>query len=204
MPFSIRKIVVYKETTFIEGAKALVTPITVAGVAAVVRNPWFGRGFVEDLSPEQRDGCSELGEVLTARMLEEIGGKRSIQAYGKCAVVGGGGEVEHASAVIHNLRFGNHFRNAVEAESFLSFTNKRGGLNTSLQVPIKHIHDGSARAYFITLEFAIPDAPNSDEIVVVLGASSGGRPHARIGDRHQDVKEIAQETRAEAEATAAR
>ncbi|WP_250527324.1 amino acid synthesis family protein [Caballeronia sp. GAWG2-1] len=200
MPFSIRKTVVYKETTFIEGAKALTTPVTIVGIAAVIRNPWFGRGFVEDLSPEQREGCSELGSVMTARMLDEIGGKAFIEAYGKSAVVGGGGEVEHASAVIHNLRFGNHYRDAVQAESFLSFTNKRGGLNTSLQIPIKHIHDGSARAYFITLEFAIPDAPNPDEIVVVLGAASGGRPHARIGDRHQDAKEIAQEAEAEAAA----
>ncbi|MBN3801700.1 amino acid synthesis family protein [Paraburkholderia sp. Ac-20336] len=196
MPFSIRKIVVYKEATFIEGDKALATPVTLVGVAAVIRNPWFGRGFVEDLSPEQRDGCGELGKVMVARMLEEIGGKQAIEAYGKSAVVGGGGEIEHASAVIHNLRFGNHYRHAVEAESFLSFTNKRGGLNTSLQVPIKHIHDGAARSHFITLEFAIPDAPNPDEIVIVLGASTAGRPHARIGDRHQDMQEIERENAA--------
>jgi len=193
MPFSIRKIVVYKETTLIEGPKALPKPITMVGVAAVIRNPWFGRGFIEDLSPEQRDGCRALGKVMVARMLEEIGGKEAVEAYGKCAVVGGGGEIEHASAVIHNLRFGNEYRHAVKAESYLSFTNKRGGLNTSLQIPIKHIHDGAARSHFITLEFAIPDAPNPDEIVIVLGASTGGRPNARIGDRHQDIEEIARE-----------
>lgn len=193
MPFNIRKIVVFKETTLVEGDKALARPVTLVGVAAVIRNPWFGRGFIEDLSPEQRDGCGELGKVMVARMLEECGGPEEIEAYGKSAVVGGAGEIEHASAVIHNLRFGNHYRNAVSAESFLSFTNKRGGMGTSIQVPIKHIHNGAARSHFITLEFSIPDAPNPDEIVIVLGASSGGRPHARIGDRNQDMEEIARE-----------
>lgn len=193
MSFEIRKIVVYKEVAFIEGGRSLQEPVTVVGIAAVIRNPWFGRGYVEDLSPEQRDGCSGLGNLMAARMLEEMGGKSAIEAYGKSAVVGGGGEVEHASAVIHNLRFGNPYRHAVGAESFLSFTNKRGGLNTSIQVPIKHIHDGGARSHFITLEFSIPDAPNPDEIVVVLGASSSGRPHARIGDRYKDMEELERE-----------
>lgn len=190
MSFVLRKIVVYKEVIFIEGDKSIAKPVTVVGIAAVIRNPWFGRGYVEDLSPEQLDGCSGLGKLMAARMLDEIGGKDAIEAYGKSAVVGGGGEVEHASAVIHNLRFGNPYRQAVGAESFLPFTNKRGGLNTSIQVPIKHIHDGAARSHFVTLEFSIVDAPNPDEIVVVLGASTSGRPHARIGDRHKDMKDI--------------
>lgn len=194
MPFTIRKVAVYKEIISIEGGRPLERPVTLIGVAAVIRNPWSDRGYVEDLSPEQRDGCSELGKIMVARMMEEAGAPSVIEAYGKSAVVGAAGEIEHASAVIHNLRFGNHYRDAVAAESFLSFTNKRGGLGTSIQVPIKHIHDGSARSHFITLEFAISDAPNPDEIVIVLGASTGSRPHARIGDRHRDVEEMARES----------
>jgi Amino acid synthesis len=193
MPFAIRKIVVYKEIICVEGDKVVERPVTLLGVAAVIKNPWFGRGFVEDLAPEQRDGCSELGKIMVKRMLDEAASAGPIEAYGKSAIVGGGGEIEHASAVIHNLRFGNHYRNALAAESFLAFTNKRGGLGTSIQVPIKHLHDGAARSHFITLEFSIPDAPNPDEIVIVLGASTGGRPHARIGDRHLDVEEMAKE-----------
>jgi hypothetical protein len=193
MPFAIRKIVVYKEIICVEGDKVVEHPVTLLGVAAVIKNPWFGRGFVEDLAPEQRDGCSELGKIMVKRMLDEAASAGPIEAYGKSAIVGGGGEIEHASAVIHNLRFGNHYRNALAAESFLAFTNKRGGLGTSIQVPIKHLHDGAARSHFITLEFSIPDAPNPDEIIVVLGASTGGRPHARIGDRHLDVEEMAKE-----------
>jgi len=193
MPFTVRKIVIYKEIICTEGGKALARPVTLLGVAAVIKNPWFGRGFVEDLSPEQCDGCSDLGKIMVEHVMKEIDAIGPIEAYGKSAAVGGGGEIEHASAVIHNLRFGNHYRDAVAAQSFLAFTNKRGGLGTSIQIPIKHLHDSAARSHFITLEFSIPDAPNPDEIVVVLGASTGGRPHARIGDRHLDMEELARE-----------
>jgi hypothetical protein len=192
MPFAIRKIVVFKETTHEEGGKVLAKPITMLAVAAVIRNPWAGRDFVEDLAPEQKEGCSELGRVMVERVLAELK-KDDIECYGKAAVVGSAGEVEHASAVIHTLRFGNQYRDALEAESYLTFTNKRGGLGTSIQIPMKHIHDGSARSHFITLEFSIPDAPNPDEIVVVLGASTGGRAHPRIGNRHLDMVEFESE-----------
>jgi hypothetical protein len=193
MSFEIRKIFCVKEVTCIEGGRVLSEPITMLGVAAVIRNPWHGRGFVEDLSPEQRDGCSALGKLMVARVQDEI---KDIEAYGKSAVVGLDGEIEHASAVIHNLRFGNHYRDALKAESYLTFTNKRGGPNTSIQVPMKHLHDAAARSHFITLEFSIPDAPRPDEIVIVLGASTGGRAHPRIGNRHRDMLEMEHEAAA--------
>ncbi len=192
MPFQIGKSVVFKDITYEEGGRALLKPINMVGVAAVIRNPWAGRGFVEDLSPEQRDGCSELGERMVAQILSEVD-KDSIEAYGKAAVVGANGEVEHASAVIHNLRFGNHYRNAVGAQSYLTFTNKRGSLGTSIQMPMKHLHDAAARSHFITLEFSIPDAPGADEIVIVIGASTGGRAHPRIGNRHLDEAQMERE-----------
>jgi hypothetical protein len=192
MAFSVRKLVVYKDTTFEEGGRALARPITMLAVAAVIRNPWAGRGYVEDLSPEQRDGCSELGAMMVERVLQELR-MEEIEAYGKAAVVGAAGEIEHASAVIHNLRFGNHYRNALNAESYLTFTNKRGGLGTSLQIPMKHLHDPASRSHFVTLELAISDAPGPEEIVVLLGASTGGRAHPRIGNRHLDMVELDQE-----------
>lgn len=183
----------YKETTLIEGEKQVLTPITMTAVAAVIKNPWHGRGYVEDLRPEQLDGCSELGQAIVKQMLAEIESPESIEAYGKSAIVGADGEIEHAAAVIHNLRFGNHYRDAMKAESFIAFTNIRGGMNCSIQVPMKHLHEASARSHFITMEFAISDAPRADEIIVVLGASTGGRSHPRIGDRNLDKIELAQE-----------
>jgi len=193
MALIIRKIVSYHEEVRIEGGKEAETPVTTVMVAAVVRNPWAGRGFVEDLQPEIRDGASGLGAMIVERLTAAIGGADRIEAYGKAAVVGADGEIEHASALIHTLRFGNHYREAVKAKSYLSFTNKRGGLGTSIQVPMMHKDDEGQRSHYITGEFSIPDAPLADEIVIVLGAADGGRVHPRIGNRYLDLEQIAAE-----------
>lgn len=192
MSFEIRKIATFRETTYIEGGKVGDKPVTMVGVAAVVTNPWGGQGFVEDLSPEIRSGCSDLGELIVKHILDEIGSDQ-IEAYGKAAVVGAEGEIEHASAIIHTLRFGNHYREAVGAKSYLSFTNKRGAPGTSIQIPMMHKDDEGFRSHYITLEMRIEDAPRANEIVVALGASDGGRLHPRIGNRYQDLKELAEE-----------
>ncbi|MFL1464995.1 amino acid synthesis family protein [Marinobacter sp. HN1S83] len=192
MSLEIRKIATFRETTYIEGGKRGDKPVTMVGVAAVVTNPWGGQGFVEDLSPEIRSGCSELGELIVRHILNEIGSEQ-IEAYGKAAVVGAEGEIEHASAIIHTLRFGNHYREAVGAKSYLSFTNKRGAPGTSIQIPMMHKDDEGFRSHYITLEMRIEDAPRANEIVVALGASDGGRLHPRIGNRYQDLKELAEE-----------
>lgn len=192
MSFEIRKIATFRETTYIEGGKRGDKPVTMVGVAAVVTNPWGGQGFVEDLSPEIRSGCSELGELIVKHILDEIGSEQ-IEAYGKAAVVGAEGEIEHASAIIHTLRFGNHYREAVGAKSYLSFTNKRGAPGSSIQIPMMHKDDEGFRSHYITLEMRIEDAPRANEIVVALGASDGGRLHPRIGNRYQDLKELAEE-----------
>lgn len=196
MALSIRKYVNYLEEVHWEGGKAAARPIITCAVAAIVRNPWAGRGFVEDLQPEIRAIASDLGSDMVARIAALIGGAGRIEAYGKAAVVGAGGEIEHASALIHTLRFGNHYRDAVQAKSYLSFTNKRGGPGTSIQVPMMHKDDEGARSHYITAEFSISDAPLADEIVVVLGAADGGRVHPRIGNRYLDIAALAEEAKA--------
>jgi hypothetical protein len=186
----IRKLVTYTEETRIEGGKAASTPLRMFGAAAVIANPWAGRGFVEDLKPEIHDLAPQLGEILTAAILEMTGSGEAVEGYGKAAVVGTAGEIEHASALIHTLRFGNHYRTAVGATSYLSFTNVRGGPNCSIAIPLMHKMDEGMRSHYLTIQFAINDAPAPDEIVVALGASIGGRPHHRIGDRYQDIKDL--------------
>lgn len=193
MSFEIRKVVTYLEETHIEGGKATDKPVTMASVAVVIRNPWAGKGFVEDLKPEIKAHCSDLGAFIVERLTRAIGGAERIEAYGKAAVVGADGEIEHASAVIHTLRFGNHYREAVKAKSYLSFTNKRGAPGTSIQIPMMHKDDEGLRSHYITLEMRIEDAPRADEIVVVLGAADGGRLHPRIGNRYIDLEELAAE-----------
>lgn len=190
MDAKVRKIVAYKEETLIEGGRAAPKPLQLFGVAAVVANPWAGRGFVEDLKPEIHAIAPVLGELLTARILELAGSGDAVEGYGKAAVVGTAGEVEHASALIHTLRFGNHYRKAVGAKSYLSFTNTRGGPDCPIVIPLMHKNDEGMRSHYLTVQFSILDAPAPDEIVVALGASIGGRPHHRIGDRYQDLKEL--------------
>lgn len=190
MTDAIRKIVTYVDETLIEGGRPAPVPLRLFAVAAVVRNPWAGRDFVEDLGPEIRQLAPILGEILTARILSLAGSGEAVEGYGKAAIVGTDGEVEHASALIHTLRFGNIFRKAVGAKSYLSFTNVRGGPGCALAIPMMHKHDEGMRSHYLTVQFSIADAPAPDEIVVALGASIGGRPHHRIGDRYQDLKEL--------------
>ncbi len=185
----IRKIVTFDEEILIEGFRAVSEPWRMFAVAAVVANPWSGR-YVDDLNTEIRAIGPVLGELLTDRMITLAGGGDKIEAYGKAAVVGLDGEIEHASGLIHTLRFGNHFRSAVDAKSYLAFTNTRGAANAPIMVPLMDKNDAGRRSHYLTIQFAIPDAPRSDEIIVVLGAATGGRPHHRIGDRYQDLKDL--------------
>ncbi|WP_299624625.1 amino acid synthesis family protein [uncultured Tateyamaria sp.] len=185
----IRKIVTYQEDILIEGFKAAATPWRMCAVAAVLTNPWAGR-FVSDLKPEIMAFGPILGAELTARITEICGGGDQIEAFGKSAVVGLDGEIEHASGLIHTLRFGNHFREAVQATSYLAFTNTRGAANAPIQIPLMDKHDAGRRSHYLTVHFSIPDAPRADEVVVALGAATSGRPHHRIGDRYQDLKDL--------------
>ena len=190
MPLKIRKIVRYIDETYIEGGKEAARPWVMAGVAAVIANPWAGKGFVDDLRSEILSQAPALGEKMVPALLATIGGANIVEAYGKAAVVGVNGEVEHGSGMIHTLRFGNQYRMAVQGESFLSFTNKRAGAGTAITIPMMHKDDAGMRSHYLTLEFHIPDAPAPDEIVIALGAATGGRPHHRIGDRYMDMEEM--------------
>ena len=185
----IRKFVTFDEEILIEGFKKVDHPWRLFAVAAVVKNPWTGR-FVEDLKPEIYAYGPVLGQQLTERMISLAGTGDAIEAYGKAAVVGLDGEIEHGSALIHTLRFGNFYREAVGATSYLSFTNTRGGANSPISIPLMDKNDAGRRSHYLTIQFAIPDAPRSDEMLIVLGAATGGRPHHRIGDRYQDLEEL--------------
>ncbi len=159
-------------------------------VAAVIRNPWAGQGFVEDLRSTILAVAPPLGEIMVPDLLATIGGADRVEAYGKAAVVGLNGEVEYGSGLIHSLRFGNQYRVAVGGEAFLSFTNKRAGAGTAITIPMMHKDDAGFRSHYLTHEFHIPDAPGADEIVIALGAASSGRPHHRIGNRYLDMEEM--------------
>jgi hypothetical protein len=190
MPAEIRKTLLHVENTFIEGGKAAKTPLKLIAALAVIKNPWAGQGFVEDLRPGIQDCAPGLGAMLTEMILEAAGGGDKVEGYGKTAIVGMNGEVEHASALIHTLKFGNHYRDAVGAKSYLAFCNTRGPANAPVMIPLMDKNDGGRRSHYLTIQLAVADAPGADEILIGLGASLGGRPHHRIGDRYQDLKEL--------------
>ena len=190
--FIVRKIVRYVEDIQMEGGRPG-GPVRMVAVAAVLTNPWAGRGFVENLRPEILKIAPTLGELLVQPLLELCGGGERVEAYGKAAVVGTSGEVEHASALIHTLRFGNVFRDAVGGTAYLSFTNMRAAPGCAISIPMMHKLDEGLRSHYLTHTFTIADAPGPDELVVALGASTGGRLHPRIGNRYIDLEEIAAE-----------
>ncbi len=190
MALEIRKKILYVEDTLIEGGKVASHPLKMIAAAAVIRNPWAGKGFVENLRPDILEIAPPLAVELSAEIVRVAGSGQAVEAYGKAAMVGTLGEVEHAAGIIHTLRFGNQYRKAVGAKSYLSFTNVRGGPGAALAIPLMHKEDAGMRSHYLTIQFSVMDAPAPDEILIALGASVGGRPHHRIGNRYEDLKEL--------------
>lgn len=188
MAVEIRRILTMTQITHVEGGREVLDPTRMFAAMAVIRNPWFGRGFVEDLKPEIRDHCPVLGKLLTEELLRLSGGR--IEGVGKASVVGMGGEVEHAQALTHSLWFGNQLREAIDAKTYLVFSNTRGAAGCMITIPMMDKDDGGRRSHYQTLQTTIPDAPAEDEIIVALGGSLGGHPHHRIGNRYEDLEEM--------------
>ena len=186
----LRKIVTFDEDIYSEGGKEANPILRIIGVAAVLSNPWKGQGFVKDLQPEIKRIAPVMGKALTDRLISMVGSGEKIEAYGKAALAGTSCEIEHASAIIHTLQFGNFYREAVGAKSYLGFTNTRGPANTQIQIPLMDKHDTGRRSHYLTVQFSIYDAPDVNEIVCALGAATSGRPHHRIGDRYSDLKAL--------------
>lgn len=189
MPVEIRRTLIQVQTTYREGWKDVETPTKLITAMVIVRNPWFGRGHVEDLRPEVREHGPVLGKLLTDMILEAADGVE-VEGYGKASLVGMGGEQEHGQGMTHTLWFGNAYREALGAKTYLSFSNTRGAAGSSLIIPLMDKHDGGRRSHYQTIHVQIPDAPAEDEIVVAFGASIGGHPNHRLGDRYQDLKEM--------------
>lgn len=188
MPVEIRRTLSHVQTTYKEGWKEVAEPTKLVAALAVIRNPWHGQGHVENLRPEIREHGPVLGKLLTEMILDVTGDK--LEGYGKAAVVGMGGEVEHAQALTHTLWFGNQFRDAVNAKTYLAFTNCKGVAGQPIMIPLMHKDDAGMRSHYQTIHLNIPDAPGPDEVVIALGASIGGHPNHRIGNRYEDLEEM--------------
>ncbi|GAB3716848.1 amino acid synthesis family protein [Nocardiopsis oceani] len=173
-----RKTFTIVEDTLQEGGRPVGPAARVAVVAAVIDNPWRGQGFVEDLQEGIDATASDLGALLAPKVVDALGAP--VEAYGKGAVVGLDGEIEHGSALIHTLKFGDHFRKATSATTLLPAVEKRGPAGIVFDIPLKHITDATIRSHHQTVEVRLPDAPHAGEIVIALAASAQGRPQQRL------------------------
>jgi hypothetical protein len=182
----VRKIVYYQEDVLSENGQSPVGSIRRATVAAVVSNPWAGTGPGTDLSAATEDLAPQLARLLTDRLLEGLGGAEQIEAFGKAAIVGTAGEIEHAGALIHTPFFGNLVREFLEGSSIICFADDRAEAGQPLVVPMWHKTYAATRSHYQTITTRVSDGPRADEIVVVVAASTGSRPHPRIGDRVTD------------------
>ena len=180
MSVKIRKLIVEVEETRMEMGKAVTPPVRKALAMAVIENPYAGR-YVENLDELVAIG-EELGGLLGERCVQALGIELGqAQSYGKAAIVGEGGELEHAAAILHP-KLGAPLRKAVEKGAALVPSSKKlGGLGTSIDVPLGHKDAAYVRSHFDAMEARVGDAPRANEIVVAVVVTDRGRPLARIG-----------------------
>jgi hypothetical protein len=183
----VRKQTTFVEEIFHEGGPPPAVPLLRGAVCAVLRNPYAGR-YEPDILPMMAE-LKPLGLAMAHRLIDALGGDpRRIEGYGKGAIVGEGGELEHG-ALWHEPG-GYGMRDALGgAKAIVPSTKKVGGPGTRLDVPITHIDASYVRSHFDAFEVGLPDAPRADEMVVALVMSTGGRVHARVGGlAKEDIK----------------
>ncbi|KRB30360.1 amino acid synthesis family protein [Acidovorax sp. Root70] len=180
MPAKIRKIIVQTDEVRVEMGRDVQPPVRKALAMAVIENPFAGR-YVENLDELIAIG-EELGGLLGARCVQALGIEPSqAQSYGKAAIVGEAGELEHAAAILHP-KLGAPLRVAVEKGAALVPSSKKmGGLGTAIDVPLGHKDAAYVRSHFDAMEARVADAPRANEIVVAVVVTDSGRPLPRVG-----------------------
>src|SRR3990167_2027589 len=178
----IRKLVTIVEEILADGGRPAKRPIRKAAAVAVIENPFAGR-FVEDLAP-LIDAGEELGALLARKATEALGGPA--ESYGKAAIVGERGELEHAAALLHP-KLGAPLRAAVGGgQAIIPSAKKLGGPGTAIDVPL-HFKDAVfVRSHYDAMEVRVHDAPRANEIVLAIAVTAGGRPHPRVGGLTKD------------------
>ncbi len=188
MPAQIRKIVTLVEEVRSEMGRTIDPPTRRAAAIAVIENPFAGR-YVEDLSDLMAIG-SELGGALTARAVAALGipGDKA-ESYGKAALVGEDGELEHAAAILHPNMGGPVRATVGRGAALIPSAKKRGGPGATLDVPLGHKDAAFVRSHFDGMEVRVADAPRAGEILVAIAITDSGRPLPRVGGlAKQDIK----------------
>jgi len=180
MKAKIRKLVVQVDETRIEMGRTVTPPTRRAVAIAVIENPFAGR-YQEDLTLLSEIG-EELGGLLGDKCVEALGiAPAKAESYGKAAIVGEAGELEHAAAILHP-KLGAPLRVAVEkGAALVPSAKKMGTLGTAIDVPLGHKDAAFVRSHFDAIEARVSDAPRPNEIVVAVAVTDSGRPLARVG-----------------------
>jgi hypothetical protein len=180
MAADIRRLLVTLDEIHREAGQRVSPPTRRAIACAVIENPFAGR-HAADLSPLFEIGA-ELGDLLTRHCLAALGieGAKA-ESFGKAAIVGENGELEHAAALLHP-KMGGPVRAALgKGPALIPSAKKMGGLGTAIDVPLGHKDAAFVRSHFDAVEARVPDAPRANEIVVAIAITDSGRPLARIG-----------------------
>ncbi len=182
----VRKTCLITEEIHHEGGPKPAVPRRRGAIAAVIRNPFAG-GYVEDIKP-MMDALSPLGVEMANKLVQALGGdKTAIDGYGKGAIVGAAGELEHGA--LWHVPGGYAMRAALgDAKAIVPSTKKVGGPGTRIDIPVTHINASYVRSHFDAMEVNVPDSPRADEIVLILVMTCGPRVHARVGGlRVEDI-----------------
>ena len=179
-PSYIRKLVVQVDETHREMGRDVSPPTRRALAMAVIANPYAGR-YAENLDELIAIG-EQLGALLGERCVQALGiAPGQAQSYGKAAIVGEAGELEHAAALLHP-KLGAPLRRAVaKGAALVPSAKKQGGVGTAVDVPLGHKDAAFVRSHFDAIEARVSDAPRANEIVVAVAVTDSGRPLARIG-----------------------
>jgi len=187
MNVRVRKIVRHLEETFLENGRELGKVHRVALVGAIIENP-YPSDYVEDLVTIADEIGEQIGQLVGPACVELLGDE--VESFGKAALVGLDGEIEHGSALIHNLRFGNVFRSAAEGTELLPAAEKVGLMGSPIDIPLKHKLNAKTRSHHQTVTFQIADAPRPREILVICAAANAGRPLARLAEFGAEVQTV--------------
>ncbi len=177
---AIRKLVVQVDEIRMEMGRTVEPPTRRAVAMAVIHNPFAGR-YAEDLAELTAIG-EELGALLGAKCVAALGVRPDqAQSYGKAAIVGESGELEHAAAILHPKMGATLRREVGSGAALVPSAKKMGGLGTAIDVPLGHKDAAFVRSHFDAIEARIGDAPRAHEIVVAIAVTDSGRPLPRVG-----------------------
>ncbi|MCX7644805.1 MAG: amino acid synthesis family protein [Rhodobacteraceae bacterium] len=181
--FPLRKTMIFVEEILHEGGPPPAMPRRRAAIVAVVGNPFAGR-YAADLQPAMED-LKPLGLMMTDRLIEAMGGIEGIDGYGKAAVAGEAGELEHTA--LWHVPGGYAMRARLgEAKAIVPSAMKVGGPGTRIDIPLGHVNAAYVRSHFDAMEVGLPDAPRAGELMFALAMARGPRIHDRMGGLRAD------------------